>query len=82
MVTLDGRDLLLTQKEFALLLIFVQSEADFISGETLYEKVWKAPLSGNSNALKNALARLRTKIFDSGYRIAWSRGEGYSLERE
>lgn len=80
--TLDGVDLLLSQKEFALLIIFVQNEERFISAEYLYEKVWKQPMVGNSNTLKTTINRLRDKIKSSGYRIAWSRGEGYCFERE
>jgi len=79
---LDGTDLLLSQKEFALLLIFVQNEKRFISAEYLYEKVWKQPMSGNSNTLKTTINRLREKIKSCGYRIEWSRGEGYCLEEE
>ena len=39
--SMEGRDLLLTQKEFALLSLFVQNQGQVISGEYLYEKVWK-----------------------------------------
>ena len=80
--TLDGADLLLSQKEFSLLLIFVQNEERYISAEYLYEKVWKQAMAGNSNTLKTTINRLREKIKSSGYRIAWSRGEGYCFERE
>ena len=80
--TLDGADLLLSQKEFSLLLIFVQNEERFINAEYLYEKVWKQAMAGNSNTLKTTINRLREKIKSSGYRIAWSRGEGYCFERE
>ena len=80
--TLDGADLLLSQKEFSLLLIFVQNEKRFISAEYLYEKVWKQPMSGNSNTLKTMINRLREKIKSCGYRIEWSRGEGYCFEGE
>ncbi len=80
--TFDGNDLLLTQKEFLLLLIFVQNEERFISADYLYEKVWKAPSSGDSQALKKTIHRLREKITGSGWRIEWSRGEGYSFEKE
>lgn len=80
--TLDGVDLLLSQKEFALLLIFVQNEERFISAQYLYEKVWKQPMAGDGNALKSALKRLRAKLEGSGYCIALSKGEGYQFERE
>ena len=79
---LDGTDLLLTQKEFAMLLIFTQNEERFISTEYLYEKVWKQPMAGDSQSLKKTVHRLREKIKDSGWHIEFSRGEGYSLRRE
>lgn len=80
--TLDGTDLLLTQKEFALLLIFAQNEERFISSEYLYEKAWKQPMLANSQALKKTVFNLRKKIANSGWCIEWSRGEGYSFEKE
>ena len=80
--TFDGADLLLSQKEFALLLIFAQNEERCISAQYLYEKVWKQPMAGDVNALKSALKRLRAKLEGSGYCIALSKGEGYQFERE
>ncbi len=80
--TLDGVDLLLTQKEFALLLLFAQNTGRFISAEYLYEKVWKQPMAGDSQAFRKTLHRLREKIKGSGWLIEVSRGEGYSFERE
>ena len=80
--SLDGTDLLLTQKEFALLLVFVQNEGRFIDGEYLYEKVWKAPMAGNSGAVRKTVSTLRGKINDSGWAISWSNGEGYVFGRE
>ena len=80
--TLDGTDILLTQKEFALLLILVQNDGRFIDGEYLYEKVWKTPMTDDNQSVKKTIHRLRDKIKDSGWHIDWSRGEGYSLVRE
>lgn len=79
---LDGTDLLLTKKEFALLMIFVQNPDRFIGGEYLYEKVWKAPLMGDSQAIRKMICRLRDKLVNSGWCIRWSRGEGYCFEKE
>ncbi len=78
---LDGTDLLLTQKEFALLMIFTQNEGRFISAEYLYEKAWKQPMLGDSQALKKTVFNLRKKIENSGWCIECSRGEGYCFER-
>ncbi|MDO4554869.1 MAG: response regulator transcription factor [Lachnospiraceae bacterium] len=79
---LNGSDLLLAQKEFALLLIFVQHPSHNISGEYLYEKVWGQPMEGNTNALKSTIKRLRDKTSGSGWQITWTRGEGYCFECE
>ena len=78
---INGGDLLLAQKEFSLLLLFVQNENKTISAEYLYKKIWKTMLNDNTNALKNAISRLRNKIFDSGYTISAVRGEGYVFKR-
>lgn len=80
--TCDGVDLLLTQKEFALLLIFFRNEGRCLDPGYLYEKVWKAPMAGDSQALKKTVMRLRAKMKKSGWHIDWSRGEGYSFEKE
>lgn len=77
-----GRDLLLSPKEFALLLFFVQHAECYMSAEELYQKVWKRALANDSSALKSAIGRLREKISDSGWCISWSRNEGYSFERD
>jgi DNA-binding response OmpR family regulator len=79
---LDGQDLMLTQKEFAMLLLFVQNEEQFMSAEYLYEKVWGSSMADDRNAIKGVIKRLRSKIDGSGYRIVWSRGEGYGFDRE
>ena len=76
---LHGKDLLLTQKDFTLLLLFMQNENNPMSVEHLYEKIWKAPLNGNTGALKNAVSRLRIKLIDSGYTIEAVRGVGYTF---
>ena len=78
---LDGIDLLLTQKEFSLLLLFVQHEGRVMSAEYLYEKVWGQSMSEGSNAVKFQVSRLRKKLTGSGYSITAERGEGYCFAR-
>ena len=81
-VTLNGADLLLTQKEFSLLLYLVQNPERYLSAEHLMEKVWKAPATGNNQTVRKAVSRLREKIKGSGWTIVWYKGEGYALEEE
>jgi DNA-binding response OmpR family regulator len=80
--TLNGTDLLLNKKESALLLIFLQNSERYIDAEYLYEKIWHAPMTGSTQALKSTITRLRAKLGGSGWNIAASRGEGYIFERE
>jgi DNA-binding response OmpR family regulator len=79
---LHGEDVLLTQKEFALLLLFVQNEDKTMSVEYIYKKVWGQELNNDARALQKRISDLREKIKGSGYVISNIRGGGYRLERE
>jgi len=76
-----GEDLLLTHKDFALLLLFTQNEGRAMRAEYLYEKLWKTPMESDTQAVKSAVSRLRKKLAGSGYSISVRRGEGYLFER-
>ncbi|GHU11161.1 DNA-binding response regulator [Betaproteobacteria bacterium] len=76
----SGKDLSLRQKEFALLLLFVQMNGKAVSGEYLYEKIWGQPIGGDKNALQVAISRLRKKLEISGMNVHYERGSGYMLE--
>ena len=73
---MNGADMLLTQKEFSLLLLFTQREGRTMTAEYLYEKVWGQPMMEDDNAIKIAVSRLRKKLSGSGYSISAARGEG------
>lgn len=79
---LSGGDLLLTPKEFAILLYCVQREDEVISREAIYESVWQQSLPGKDRALISGISRLRAKLEDSGYRITAVRGRGYRFEKK
>jgi len=72
----------LTQKEFSLLLHFIQNENRLMSGPFLYETIWGQPMGIDSSAFTNTIYKLRKKLTNSGYTIALERGEGYCFERE
>jgi DNA-binding response OmpR family regulator len=78
--TLNGEDLTLSRKEFALLMFFTQNENRVMSAAYLYENVWGSPMAGDDNAIKVTLSKLRKKISGSGYTIAAEYGEGYRFE--
>ena len=77
----NAQDLLLTQKEFAILFLLVQNEESILSAQSIYENVWKLPLGDDRNTLQMTISNLRKKIDPSGYTIAVSRGQGYAFER-
>ena len=80
--SVKGVDLLLTGKEFALLLVLTQNVGNIVSAETLYRSVWKAPLGRNSNALWMQISRLKRKIEaqNNALSLTTARGNGYMLE--
>jgi len=77
----NGEDLLLTQKDFALLLLFIQHEDKILRAEYLYEQVWGQRMNQDSSAVKKAVSRLRGKLAGSGFSIQAEYGEGYCFER-
>ena len=78
-----GRDLLLTQKEFSILLTLAQNEGRLMSMEQIYEKVWKVPIGKDKHALQKRISALRTKLEEgqSDYTINSAYGEGYCFEK-
>ena len=79
----SGVDMLLTPKEFALLLFFAQNEGITMSAEQLYEKIWKAPLGNDKRSLQKHISAMRAKLEESrcGYTVSAVYGEGYRFEK-
>ncbi|MFL6076881.1 MAG: response regulator transcription factor [Mycobacteriales bacterium] len=77
-VTLAGRPLYLTHKEFGVLELLLASGGRTVSAEELLERVWDEMSDPFTNAVKITVSRLRAKLGDrlvietvakSGYRI-------------
>lgn len=77
-VTRAGRNVELTNKEFGLLVLFIQNKNVALFRETLYEKVWEGQYSGDSRTLDLHVQRLRRKlgwennlvaVYKVGYRL-------------
>jgi len=76
---LDGEDLLLSPKEFALLLLLVQNEGNLVSAAYMYDSIWKQQQSADNSAVRTAISRLRKKLGD-GFVIENDKQEsGYVL---
>ena len=78
---INNADMVLSQKEYTLLQLFIQHPDTTIEVGHLYEKVWGQKMCGDDNALKKAISKLRAKLDGSGYTINASRGEGYRFEQ-
>jgi DNA-binding response OmpR family regulator len=79
---INGRDLLLSHKEFAVLLLLAQNEGKTVRSESLYKEVWGLPMN-DDRTLKKHISALRKKLQDetSGCEIENVRGEGYCFIR-
>lgn len=79
--SIDGADLLLTPKEFLVLLALVRSDGEEMSSEQLYRIVWGHEPDGDTRTLRGLISRLRSKLTDHGGKlmIEVEYGKGYKL---
>lgn len=82
LVLVNGKDAGLTQIQFSLLLFLIRNEGRMIQAERLYEEVWGQPMTGDTNAIKTTMSRLREKIKPAGFQIESVRGSGYRFEED
>lgn len=78
--TVNGADAELTAKEFALLLLLVQSEDKEVPPHELYEKVWGTPSGEDIRTIRFHIKNLRRKIHAddaNDYDIISVYGKGY-----
>ena len=75
----DGKQILLTMKEFELLLLFVRNKNIALYRETIYENVWESNYLGDSRTVDLHVQRLRKKLGWEG-KIKSVYKVGYRLE--
>lgn len=77
-VTKAGRNVILTNKEYGLLVLFIRNRNVALFKERLYEKVWQEEYMGDSRTLELHVQRLRRKmgweknlvaVYKVGYRL-------------
>ena len=79
-VTVDGERLILTHKEFELLLLFLSRPGIAFTREQLYAEVWGENLSGETRTVDMHIRTLRQKLGSYGEVIETVRHVGYRLE--
>lgn len=61
-VTLDGKAVPLSAKEFDLLLYFISNKNIALTRDSIYEHVWKEPYFGNTRTVDLHVQRLKKKL--------------------
>ena len=61
-VEMEGEEIILSRKEFHLLVYFVENRGKVLTQEQLYAAVWEAPLETMGNTVKVTISRLRQKL--------------------
>ena len=75
----NGKQIMLTLKEFELLLFFVRNKNIALYRETIYENIWENDYMGDSRTVDLHVQRLRKKM-NWGNRIKSVYKVGYRLE--
>ena len=78
-VTVEGREVALTQKEFEVLCLLLRSRGRVLSRETLIQRVWGYAFTGESRTVDVHMRTLRQKLGPAGAYIETVRGYGYKI---
>ena len=80
-VTVDGRDVELTFKEYALLKYLLEHAGTAVTRDRLMEAVWGFAFTGESRTVDMHIKTLRKKLGAAGAHILTVRNVGYQLGR-
>ena len=80
MVTIDGKPIDLSFKEFELLTYFVENQNIALSREKILNSVWNYDYSGDARTIDTHVKKLRSKLGDKGDYIKTIWGMGYKFE--
>ena len=79
-VTLDGKPLQLTPKEFDLLLALMQNRGKVLTRTFLLETIWGYSFAGDSRVVESHIKKLRSKVSPYSSNIKTVISIGYKLE--
>mgnify|MGYP001011264407 CR=1 FL=1 len=79
--SLNGTDLLLEPKAFAILRLLAINEGNWVPVEKLYLTAWKKPMFNDCSALRTQISRLKKKLApEKCLVLLFSRDEGAVLQ--
>jgi len=79
-VTIDGREVELSFKEFELLVYFMENQGIALSREKILNSVWNYDYFGDARTIDTHVKKLRSKLGAKGELIKTIWGLGYKLE--
>ena len=79
-VTIDGREIELSYKEFELLSYFVENQGIALSREKILNNVWNYDYFGDARTIDTHVKKLRSKMGEKGEYIKTIWGMGYKFE--
>ena len=79
-VTIDGKDIELSFKEFELLTYFIENKGIALSREKILNNVWNYDYFGDARTIDTHVKKLRGKMGDKGELIKTIWGMGYKFE--
>ena len=79
-VTIDGKEIDLSFKEFELLTYFVENKGIALSREKILNNVWNYDYFGDARTIDTHVKKLRSKLGEKGNYIKTIWGMGYKLE--
>ena len=81
-VTIDGKPVDLSYKEFELLSYFIDNQGIALSREKILNNVWNYDYFGDARTIDTHVKKLRSKLGDKGEYIKTIWGMGYKFEVE
>lgn len=79
-VTIDGKDIDLSYKEFELLAYFLENQGIALSREKILNNVWNYDYFGDARTIDTHVKKLRSKMGEKGDYIKTIWGMGYKFE--
>ena len=81
-VTVDGKPVMLTLKEYELLKLLMESPGKVFTRDNILQSVWGIDFSGETRTVDVHIGTLRTKLEKAEGCIKTIRGVGYKMETE
>ena len=79
-VKIDGKEIILSPKEYELLIYLITNESIALTRDNILDNVWGIDYYGDIRTVDTNVKRLREKLLDKSNYIVTVRGSGYKFE--